>query len=244
MTTAHPGHRGRRIPSSRDLRRHGRYRLRAAGLTADYTCGGARPALGTGAPSGARPAATRSRPSCRAGLLSPSRVSRGTSCARPCPAGPCLVAWPGSSSSRTPSQELGWRGYALRRLLPAQGPVRASLVLGVAWTFWHLPALCLPGVPWWSWALSLVFITSLSVLMTALHLRSGGSVLVAWAAHLGIHLDNVSRAHMSGDGAAPLLVTTIVALVAAAITARWMQMQTRGAGPRALGERQLSLKSP
>jgi hypothetical protein len=63
--------------------------------------------------------------------------------------------------------------------------------------------------------------------MTALHLRSGGSVLVAWAAHLGIHLDNVSRAHMSGDGAAPLLVTTIVALVAAAITARWMQ--TRGA---------------
>ncbi|WP_438035848.1 CPBP family intramembrane glutamic endopeptidase [Sorangium sp. So ce204] len=126
-------------------------------------------------------------------------------------------------------EELGWRGYALRRLLPAQGPVRASLVLGVAWTFWHLPALCLPGVPWWSWALSLVFITSLSVLMTALHLRSGGSVLVAWAAHLGIHLDNVSRAHMSGGGAAPLLVTTIVALVAAVITARWMQMQTRSA---------------
>ncbi|CAN92372.1 MULTISPECIES: hypothetical protein [Sorangium] len=79
----------------------------------------------------------------------------------------------------------------------------------------------------WSWALSLLFITSLSVLMTALHLRSGGSVLVAWAAHLGIHLDNVSRAHMSGDGAAPLLVTTIVALVAAVTTARWMQIQTR-----------------
>ncbi|HTN84144.1 MAG TPA: CPBP family intramembrane glutamic endopeptidase, partial [Sorangium sp.] len=117
-------------------------------------------------------------------------------------------------------EELGWRGYALRRLLPAAGPVRAGLVVGVAWTFWHLPTMCLPGVPWWSWVLSPLFIVSLSVLMTALHIRSGGSVLVAWAAHLGIHLDNVSRAHLSGDGAAPLLVTTLVAAAAAAVTAR------------------------
>ncbi|WP_159396601.1 CPBP family intramembrane glutamic endopeptidase [Sorangium cellulosum] len=120
-------------------------------------------------------------------------------------------------------EELGWRGYALRRLLPSQGPVLASVVVGLAWTFWHLPMMCLPGVPWWSWALAPLFITALSVLMTALHIKSRGSLLVAWAAHLGIHLDNVSRAHLSGDGAAPLAVTTIVALVAAAIIARRMR---------------------
>ncbi|WP_437571022.1 CPBP family intramembrane glutamic endopeptidase [Sorangium sp. So ce542] len=128
-------------------------------------------------------------------------------------------------------EELGWRGYALPRLLPAHGPVRASLTIGAAWTLWHLPMMCLPGVPWWSIALSALFITSLSVLMTALHLASGGSMLVAWAAHLGIHLDNVSRAHLSGDGATPLLVTTITAIAAAAIAAR--RMQTRQAWAKA-----------
>ncbi|WP_437958434.1 CPBP family intramembrane glutamic endopeptidase [Sorangium sp. So ce119] len=120
-------------------------------------------------------------------------------------------------------EELGFRGYALRRLLPARGPVLASLLVGAGWTLWHLPTMCLPGVPWWSWVLGPLFITSLSVLMTALHIRSGGSLLVAIAAHLGIHLDNVSRAHLSGDGAAPLLVTTIAAVAAAAIAARRMR---------------------
>ncbi|XXX77563.1 CPBP family intramembrane glutamic endopeptidase [Sorangium sp. So ce134] len=130
-------------------------------------------------------------------------------------------------------EEIGWRGYALRRLLPAHGPVRASLVVGAAWTFWHLPMMCLPGVPWWSLALSALFIPALSVLMTALHIGSGGSLLVAWAAHLGIHLDNVSRAHLSGDGATPLLVTTIVAVAAAAAAARRMQGLQTWAEPAA-----------
>lgn len=128
-------------------------------------------------------------------------------------------------------EELGFRGHALRRLLPARGPIAASLIVGAGWTAWHLPMMCLPGVPWWSWALGPLFITSLSVLMTALHIRSSGSLLVAMAAHLGIHLDNVSRAHLSGDGATPLLVTTIVAVAVAALAARRM----RAWGPAAAG---------
>jgi membrane protease YdiL (CAAX protease family) len=42
-------------------------------------------------------------------------------------------------------EELGWRGYALPRLLSRWGGVRASLVLGAAWACWHIPLYGLDG---------------------------------------------------------------------------------------------------
>lgn len=36
-------------------------------------------------------------------------------------------------------EELGWRGFALPRLLQHMGPIRASLTLGALWALWHLP---------------------------------------------------------------------------------------------------------
>jgi hypothetical protein len=41
-------------------------------------------------------------------------------------------------------EEYGWRGYLLPRLMPL-GEIRASLILGVIWSIWHLPVL-LTGV--------------------------------------------------------------------------------------------------
>lgn len=79
-------------------------------------------------------------------------------------------------------EELGWRGYALPRLLARTSPSNAGVILGLIWTLWHVPAFLFAGIvgsplsnlPWY--ALGTV---GLSLLMTALFVRTRGSVLVA-----------------------------------------------------------------
>jgi membrane protease YdiL (CAAX protease family) len=42
-------------------------------------------------------------------------------------------------------EEAGWRGFALPRLQETYGPLKASLILGLLWNFWHLPLWLLSG---------------------------------------------------------------------------------------------------
>jgi uncharacterized protein len=83
-------------------------------------------------------------------------------------------------------EELGWRGYALPRLLKTYSPLAASLILGVPWASLHL-TLLLPGmmnegvppVP------QVVILLALSVLTTWVYLGAGNSVLAATLLHGG-----------------------------------------------------------
>lgn len=90
-------------------------------------------------------------------------------------------------------EELGWRGYALPRLLQGYRPIAASVILGLFWTLWHIPAFFVPGVAIPSAfavtpltiGLYLANNTALSLIFTGLFLRTKGSVLLAILLHAG-----------------------------------------------------------
>jgi len=42
-------------------------------------------------------------------------------------------------------EELGWRGYALNRLLKHTDPIKASLILGIVWSIWQIPLFFVEG---------------------------------------------------------------------------------------------------
>lgn len=77
-------------------------------------------------------------------------------------------------------EELGWRGYALPRLLGMMNPLLAAISLGVVWAAWHVPAFFLPGLSQSSipFVGFLVAVVCFSVLMTWLYVNTR-SVLVA-----------------------------------------------------------------
>jgi membrane protease YdiL (CAAX protease family) len=81
-------------------------------------------------------------------------------------------------------EELGWRGYALPKLLERRSPLTAGLIVGALWGSLHL-ALLLPGMinegaqplP------TLLGLVGGSVLFTWLYVNSGGSILVTSIFH-------------------------------------------------------------
>jgi membrane protease YdiL (CAAX protease family) len=85
-----------------------------------------------------------------------------------------------------PVEEIGWRGFALPLLQRRMAPIYAALLLGVIWGFWHLPAFLLSGTPQSAWSITpfLIGTVALSVIITPLFNRSGGSILLAGIFHL------------------------------------------------------------
>ncbi len=97
-------------------------------------------------------------------------------------------------------EELGWRGVALPELLRTLSPARASLLLGVIWTFWHTPLMwaaagtSISGQPvtLLNIAAYLASVTASSFIFTWLHLRGRGNVLVAVLAHVSLNGTSVA----------------------------------------------------
>lgn len=84
-----------------------------------------------------------------------------------------------------PVEELGWRGFALPMLQRRLAPAWASLVLGLVWGVWHLPAFLLSGTQQSAWSFTpfLIGTVAISVVATALFNTTGGSVLLAAVLH-------------------------------------------------------------
>jgi len=107
-------------------------------------------------------------------------------------------------------EEVGWRGFALQRLLRHNTALVASLILGVLWAGWHLPLIWTEGSALSDSPVWLLFINlpATAVLFTWVFLRTRGSALLAALLHGATNLFVLSPAPgVSGDLTLALLAT-------------------------------------
>jgi membrane protease YdiL (CAAX protease family) len=127
--------------------------------------------------------------------------------------------FPGSAGG----EELGWRGFALPNLQARRSALAASVVLGVAWGFWHLP-LYLIGTdnrPLMLFAPWVMLTIALSVILTWMYNGTGGSLLIVVLFHAGINLPlTLLYEPLEDQIALPFLIyAALMALVAAVVVA-------------------------
>ncbi len=96
-------------------------------------------------------------------------------------------------------EEIGWRGFALPRLRDRFGPLAASVIIGVFWMLWHIPMLTLQHVSPMMYVVFLPYMIGGSVMFTWIYERTGGSLLLAFLTHVGVHLSNPGRAMPGND---------------------------------------------
>ena len=86
-------------------------------------------------------------------------------------------------------EQLGWRGFALPWLQTKMSALLSSVVLGLIWSFWHIP-LWFAGIgheslPFWAYTIIGV---SFSILVTWACNNTRGSMLIASLFHLFLNL--------------------------------------------------------
>jgi len=116
------------------------------------------------------------------------------------------------------SEEIGWRGFALPRLLNRWNALVSSLILGTVWGLWHLPLFFMGNTPP---VTLLIFTLSVSILMTWMMNNNQGSLFLAVFFHAwiniysGIHADRFIVAEP--DPVRQTLIRTMLMAVAALV---------------------------
>jgi membrane protease YdiL (CAAX protease family) len=111
------------------------------------------------------------------------------------------------------AEEIGWRGFALPRLIASHGAARATSILGALWAVWHVPMFLGTGWTGRQVLLGVVFIAIGNVTYTWFYRRAGASLLLAVLFHLGVHLDAPTLALPAS--ATPLVAATAAYVVLA-----------------------------
>lgn len=120
-------------------------------------------------------------------------------------------------------EELGWRGYALPKLLQRHGALIASMILGLVWAFWHLPKFLVVGGTHEGFGWFLLDVLAKAVLFTWLYQHTRGSLLLAILFHASINTSAVFLPIMTavtGESLAFALSVVIKVLVAALVVVR------------------------
>jgi membrane protease YdiL (CAAX protease family) len=121
------------------------------------------------------------------------------------------------------SEETGWRGFALPRLQAKYNALVSSLILGVIWTFWHLPLFFLTGATQMGIPLPiyLFLVLTITIYLTWLYNNTRGSLIITILAHFTYNLAStlitgvvsLMPAMMFYMTAGPLLFLVVVGVV-------------------------------
>jgi len=132
-------------------------------------------------------------------------------------------------------EEPGWRGYALPHMQARYGALRANLLLGVLWTFWHLPDFLTSaqgGGPDAGFAtfytrlpIFFVMVMALTFVFSWVFNHTRGSVLIALLLHatfntFGTALQPLFPAPIMTSTDLPLLVGVVVLAVVILVVTR------------------------
>jgi membrane protease YdiL (CAAX protease family) len=113
-------------------------------------------------------------------------------------------------------EELGWRGFALPRLLQSFNATTAGLILGVIWSVWHLPAFFVAGTAQASLNLIWFIVTGtmFSVLITWIFAHVRQSVWIAGIVpHMMANASSTAGVYRIGWQSSLMLTAVVVTLV-------------------------------
>jgi len=122
-------------------------------------------------------------------------------------------------------EEAGWRGFALKKMLGSSSPLIAAVLLGIIWSFWHLPLFFIKGTTqnvltsFGSIPAILgyfLYTVMISVLITLLYIMSNGSVFGSMLLHTvgNLSLGFVPLIFSKKNGAVIVLLTLCIAVTA------------------------------
>jgi membrane protease YdiL (CAAX protease family) len=115
-------------------------------------------------------------------------------------------------------EEIGWRGFALRRLLDQYTPFTATLIVGIPWSLLHF-GLWVVFVPNVSPVGEGLAVLTLALLHTWIFVRSGRNVLVATVLHGAVNaFGSIAGATISPEESIWFLLAS-ASLVAAVLLA-------------------------
>ena len=92
-------------------------------------------------------------------------------------------------------EEIGWRGFALRRLLDRHSPFTATVLIGVPWALLHF-ALFLGFAPGTSPVAEMLVVFTFALPLTWVYVRSGRNVLVATVLHGALNAFGIVAANI------------------------------------------------
>jgi membrane protease YdiL (CAAX protease family) len=110
-------------------------------------------------------------------------------------------------------EEIGWRGFALPWLQRGMSAARATLILGILWALWHLPAYfyldTYQQMGLWMFPFLAVTIVCGAVIYTWIYNSTGGSILMAILFHASF---NTFSASAAGAGTVAIVMTAGVVI--------------------------------